>query len=74
MRVSYRRGTGAIPLHDGQDRARCAVRASDRVIPAEAVEAAVDAMSGVDVYDLRALATDILEAAAPYMLAKEGEQ
>ena len=37
-------------------------------IPKEAVDAAVDAMSGVNAYDLRALAADILEAAAPHML------
>ncbi|MEV7472281.1 hypothetical protein AB0N33_01025 [Pseudarthrobacter oxydans] len=38
-------------------------------IPKEAIGAAAEAMSGVDAFDLRALATDILEAAAPHMLA-----
>lgn len=42
-------------------------------IPKEAVDAAAEAMSGVDTFDLRALATDILEAAAPHMLAGDGE-
>ena len=42
-------------------------------IPKEAVDAAVDAMSGVDAYDLRALAADILEASAPHMMADEAK-
>lgn len=43
-------------------------------IPKEAVDAAVDAMSGVNAYDLRALATDILEVAEPYIAAAAWDQ